>query len=436
MKLRVAGVRSAGAWLALAALIVALGGTHHDFFDVSNIRNVLGTNAELLVVAAGMTVVVISGGIDLSVGAIMAGAQLLLADLHAVPAALAIAIVLAAGFAVGALVNGVLIGVAGLNFFVVTLASMTFGYGIVLVLTNGSTTTLTAPLLLQLGNSLVLGIPMPAVIFVILLIVLAFMMRRTTLGRAIYSVGGNAEAARLAGIPIPAVTVLVYGISGLCAALGGVIDAGRFMAATPTTGNSGAIALTAVAAVLLGGTALKGGSGGLAGTVAGVLVIGVLNNGVDLLGTNSYWQGVVTGLVLVIAVAFDRFRYIRPFRASRPKRKVGARLAVNADAEESGWPAQVGGEPARSPHRDRGDQGLPGGGAGADRCPRPGVLPARRGVGHPVGGGSRRVRRLPRGLRGTWPGRGSGAGFRAVQPQAGRRHPCLFRLGLATVPGA
>jgi len=345
MRSRVLSSKSAGAWLALAVLVVALGGTHHDFFDVSNIRNVLGTNAELLVVAAGMTVVVISGGIDLSVGAIMAGAQLALADLHGIPTPLAILIVLVAGFAVGALVNGVLIGIARLNFFVVTLASMTFGYGIVLVLTNGSTTTLTASLLNQLGNSLLLGIPMPAVIFVVLLAVLALGMRRTTLGRAIYSVGGNAEAARLAGIPIPAVTVLVYGISGFCGALGGVIDAGRFMAATPTTGNSGQIALTCVAAVLLGGTSLKGGTGGLAGTVAGVLVIGVLNNGVDLLGLNSYWQGVVTGLVLVAAVAFDRFRYLRPFRA---RRKVGARLAVGADAE-TGWPAPAGGESAGEP---------------------------------------------------------------------------------------
>ncbi len=334
MRARVLSSKSAGAWLALAVLVAALGGTHHDFFDVSNIRNVLGTNAELLVVAAGMTVVVISGGIDLSVGAVMAGTQLALAEMQAVPAGLAIVIVLIAGFAVGALVNGVLIGIARLNFFVVTLASMTFGYGIVLVLTGGSTITLTAGLLNQLGNSLLLGIPTPAVIFLVLLVLLALGMRRTTLGRAIYSVGGNTEAARLAGIPIPAVTVLVYGISGFCAALAGVVDAGRFMAATPTTGNSGQIALTSVAAVLLGGTSLKGGTGGLAGTVAGVLVIGVLNNGVNLLGLNSYWQGIVTGLVLVAAVAFDRFRYLHPFRA-RPSGAAASPGAADAQVPVS-----------------------------------------------------------------------------------------------------
>jgi ribose transport system permease protein len=333
VKTRLPHVKSAGAWLALAVLVVALGATHPDFFGAENIRNVLGTNASLLVVAAGMTVVMISGGIDLSVGAMMAAAQLMLSGMSGLPAPLAILIVLVAGFALGALVNGLLIGIARLNFFVVTLASMTFGYGLIDVLTNGSTTTLTAPTLLQLGNSLLLGVPMPAVIFLVLLVLLAGMMHRTTLGRAIYSVGGNAEAARLAGISIPAVTVIVYGISGLCGALAGVIEAGRFMAATPTTGST--IPLTAVAAVLLGGTSLKGGEGGLAGTVAGVLVIGVLQNGVDLLGLNSYWQGVVTGLVLVAAVSLDRFRYLRPLRRFRRPGK--SPLADHlADAESPG----------------------------------------------------------------------------------------------------
>lgn len=333
MKTRLPRVKSAGAWLALAVLVVALGATHPDFFGAENIRNVLGTNASLLVVAVGMTVVMISGGIDLSVGAMMAAAQLMLSGMSGLPAPLAILIVLVAGFALGALVNGLLIGIARLNFFVVTLASMTFGYGLIDVLTNGSTTTLTASMLLQLGNSLVLGVPMPAVIFVVLLVLLAGMMHRTTLGRAIYSVGGNAEAARLAGISIPAVTVIVYGVSGLCGALAGVIEAGRFMAATPTTGST--IPLTAVAAVLLGGTSLKGGEGGLAGTVAGVLVIGVLQNGVDLLGLNSYWQGVVTGLVLVAAVSLDQFRYLRPLRGfPRPgKSPLADHLA---DAESPG----------------------------------------------------------------------------------------------------
>ena len=314
---KAAQLKSAGAWLALIVIIAALGGSHHDFFDSSNIRNVLGTNAELLVVAVGMTVVVISGGIDLSIGAMMAAAQLLLVELHGVPTVLAIVLVLAFGFVVGALVNGVLIGIAKLNFFVVTLASMTFGYGIVLVITSGSTTTLSNNVLNQLGNSLVLGIPTPTVIFIALLVIGVLLLHRTTFGRAVYSVGGNAEASRLAGIPIPAVTVLVYGISGFCAALAGVIDAGRFQAATPTTGNNGEIALTVMAAVLLGGTALKGGSGGLAGTVAGVLVIGVLQNGVDLLGLSSYWQQAVSGIVLVAAVSLDRFRAIRPFRRVR-----------------------------------------------------------------------------------------------------------------------
>lgn len=312
---------AAGALLALAVLVIALSLTHPEFLGAENIRNVLGTNASLLVVSAGMTAVLISGGIDLSVGAVMAVSQLMLAGfLHlGMPGWLGIVLVLAAGFAIGALVNGLLIGVAKLNFFVVTLASMTFGYGVVDVLTNGSTTIISSPLLSALGNDLLLGIPVPAVIFVVLLAAIAVVLQRTAFGRAVFSVGGNAEAARLAGIPIPAVVIVVYGISGLCAALGGVIEAGRFMAATPTTGST--IALTSVAAVLLGGTSLKGGTGGLTGTVAGVLVIGVLGNGVDLLGVSSYWQGIVTGAVLVAAVALDRFQHLGSGRRGRLMRK-------------------------------------------------------------------------------------------------------------------
>ncbi|HZE05060.1 MAG TPA: ABC transporter permease, partial [Solirubrobacteraceae bacterium] len=262
------------------------------------------------------------GGIDLSVGAVMAASQLLLVGLAhwGLSGWPAIAAVLAAGFVVGAGVNGLLIGVAKLNFFVVTLASMTFGYGIVDVATNGATTILTSPLLRALGNDLLAGVPVPTVVFVVLLLLMAVVLHRTTLGRAVFSVGGNTEAARLAGIPVSATVVVVYGISGLCAALGGVIEAGRFMAATPTTGDT--IALTSVAAVLLGGTSLKGGTGGLTGTVAGVLVIGVLGNGVDLLGINAYWQGIVTGLVLVAAVALDRFQHM----GSGRRRRVMGRL--------------------------------------------------------------------------------------------------------------
>jgi ribose transport system permease protein len=304
--------RSGGAWLALAVIIALLGGTHHDFFDVSNIRNVLITNVDLLIVATGMTVVVISGGIDLSVGAMMAAAQLLFLELHALPAGLAILVVLIAGFGAGALVNGGLIGVAKLNFFVVTLGAMISGYGLVLVITTGASTTLTSNFMNQLGNSLVLGVPTPVVVFLVLLVILLVLLRFTTLGRAIYGIGGNAEAARLAGIPVTRVTIIVYGISGFCAALGGIIDSARFMAVTPTTGNGGFIGLYGMAALLLGGTALKGGSGGLSGTVAGVMVVGVLQNGVDLLGLSADWGQAVIGFVLVAAVGLDRFRAIRP----------------------------------------------------------------------------------------------------------------------------
>ena len=148
------------------------------------------------------------------------------------------------------------------------------------------------------------GIPMPIVVVVVTIALGGFILRWTPLGRSIYGTGGNREAARLAGVPDRMVIMSVYGVAGLCGALAGVVDAGRLAAATPTDGSS--IALVSGAAVLLGGTSLFGGVGGLSGTVVGVLVIGVLGNGVNLLGVSDFWQSVVTGAVLIGAILLDR----------------------------------------------------------------------------------------------------------------------------------
>jgi len=295
-----------GALLALVVLVVLLVATEPTFLTAGNLKNVLVTNSSLFIVSVGMTFVLISAGFDLSVGALMAGAEEVLSLLlHAgVPAPLAIVVVLLAGFAVGAGVNGLLIGVAGLNFFVVTLGSMTLIYGIVDVVTNGASQTINSSVLASLGNGTVLGVPAPVVVLVVVIALGGFVLRWTPYGRAVYGAGGNREAARLAGIRVPLVVMSVYGIAGLCAALAGVVEAGRLASATPTAGSS--IALISGAAVLLGGTSLFGGVGGLTGTVVGVLVIAVLGNAVNLLGVSNFWQDVVTGAVLLGAILLDR----------------------------------------------------------------------------------------------------------------------------------
>ncbi len=295
-----------GATIALVILVVLLTVAESSFLTTGNLKNLLVTNATLFIVSTGMTFVMISAGFDLSIGAMMAVSEEILYVLlkDGVPALAAIVLVLVVGFVVGTLVNGVLIGVFGVNFFVATLGTMTLFYGLVDVVTTGASQTITSSTLASFGNGTLWGIPMPVVVVVITVALGGFILRWTPFGRSIYGTGGNREAARLAGIPDRMVIMSVYGIAGLCGALAGVVDAGRLAAATPTDGSS--IALVSGAAVLLGGTSLFGGVGGLSGTVVGVLVIGVLGNGVNLLGVSDFWQSVVTGAVLIGAILLDR----------------------------------------------------------------------------------------------------------------------------------
>ncbi|HVC66113.1 MAG TPA: ABC transporter permease [Acidimicrobiales bacterium] len=297
-----------GAAIALVILVVLLGTTESTFLTVGNLKNVLITNSSLMIVSVGMTFVLISAGFDLSIGAMMAVSEELLYEFlrAGVPAIGAVALALVAGFLIGALINGVLVGVLGINFFVATLGTMTLLYGLVDVITNGASQTIQSSTLNRIGNGTLWGIPMPILFMVVIVVLGGVTLRWTPYGRSIYGAGGNREAARLAGIPVPFVIMSVYGIAGLCGALAGVVNASRLAAATPTDGSS--IALISGAAVLLGGTSLFGGTGGISGTVVGVAVIGVLGNGVNLLGVSNFWQDVVTGAVLIGAILLDRLQ--------------------------------------------------------------------------------------------------------------------------------
>jgi ribose transport system permease protein len=302
------GVRDyAGAFAALVVIFVVLSVTQDGFLTVGNLQNVLQTNAPLFLVSVGMTFVVISAGFDLSVGSMMAVAEglLLLFINHAqLNPLLAVVLAVVCCGLIGAVTNGIAIGVFRLNFFVTTLGTMILLQGIVLVATNGTTQPINSAWLTALGNNTVGIVPIPIIICSGLLALAWFLLRFTTFGRAVYCVGGNAEAARMSGISVPWNLVAVYGLSGLCGGIAGVVDAGRLASATPTAGSN--IALTSAAAVLLGGASLMGGVGKLAGTTIGVLVLAMLGNGVDLFGLSAYWQDVVTGAVLLIAILFDR----------------------------------------------------------------------------------------------------------------------------------
>ena len=300
-----------GALAALLVMVVYLSITQEFFATKANILNVLSGNSAMMITAIGLTFIVLSAGFDLSVGAIYAAAgyvafRTLDAGLPPIAALLFGALM---GMFLGGAVNGVLIGRLRLNFFVVTLGTSSLFTGALNVVTNGKTNTIAAPegsLFYWLGNGSVATIPVPILLSLAVLLLSLYVLRFTSFGRAIYAVGGNPEAARLAGINVSKVYVCVYGIGGLLAATAGMVDASRLASASPTAGAS--LALTAGSAVLLGGTSFYGGMGGVGGTVIGVLLIAVLQNGLGLMGVSAFWQGVVTGIVLIVAVLLDKLQ--------------------------------------------------------------------------------------------------------------------------------
>lgn len=218
---------------------------------------------------------------------------------------LAMAVGLLAGLAMG-IVNGIIIAKGKVAPFIATLATMTIFRGLTLVYMDGRPITgLGDHLMFQMfGRGYFLGIPVPAVTMMIAFAVLYFILKKTTFGRRTFAIGGNEEAAALSGINVTRIKVMIYGLSGTLAALAGIVLTSRLDSAQPTAGTS--YELDAIAAVVLGGTSLSGGRGWIVGTFIGVLIIGVLNNGLNLLGVSSFFQQVVKGLVILLAVLIDR----------------------------------------------------------------------------------------------------------------------------------
>lgn len=278
------------------------------FFTDQNMSIVSQQAAINIVLAAGMTFVILTGGIDLSVGSILATSAMaaMLCSLSPLFGSMGIGAGLLMGLALG-LVNGVLIAYLKLPPFIVTLGTLTAVRGIARLL--GEDTTVMNPDIsfAWIGNESVFGIPVLAVIAFLVILASWFILRRTVLGIWIYAVGGNAAAARLAGIKVSLILVFVYGLSGLLAGLGGVMSSARLYAANGLQIGQG-YELDAIAAVILGGTSFVGGVGSIWGTLVGALIIAVLSNGLILLGVSDVWQFIIKGAVIIAAVALDRFR--------------------------------------------------------------------------------------------------------------------------------
>lgn len=302
-------IQKQGALVGLLVIIVALAILSPNFLTMDNLMNVFRQVSINALIAFGMTFVILTGGIDLSVGSILALSSALTAGfmVGGMNSILAMFIGILLGALMG-VANGVAVAKGKIAPFIATLATMTIFRGLTLVYTEGKPITgISDSFAFQLvGRGYFFGIPFPVVITVIAFIILYILLRKTTFGRSVYATGGNEEAARLSGLKIDRIKIAVYSISGAMAALAGVILTSRLNSAQPTAGTS--YELDAIAAVVLGGTSLAGGRGHITGTLIGALIIGVLNNGLNLLGVSSFYQQVVKGGVILLAVLLDRKR--------------------------------------------------------------------------------------------------------------------------------
>ena len=296
--------RQLGTLSGLLGLCVVLWALTPHFLTVSNLLNVAEQAAIIAIVATGMTFVIITGGIDLSVGSVLAFAGVVMAEvLHAeVPVPLALAVALGTGLCCG-LVNGALITLGRLPPFIATLGMMSVARGTALMFTEGRPVSGFSGGFRSLATGEVLGVPVSVVIMVGVYVVAHFVLTRTKLGRYTYAIGGNEEAALLSGVNVRLYKAAVYGISGMLSGLAAVILTARLNSAQPIAGMM--YELDAIAATVIGGTSLLGGEGTVVGTLIGALIMAVLRNGLNLLGVSSFIQQVVIGSVIIAAVLVD-----------------------------------------------------------------------------------------------------------------------------------
>lgn len=302
-------VQDLGALIALVLLVVGISIVSPEFRTWGNFLSLLRQSSINGLIAFGMTCVILTDAIDLSVGSVLALSTALCAGMitSGVPAGLAmiLALVLGTGFGI---ISGLLVTKGRLQPFIATLITMTVYRGLTMIFTGGKPIS-------NLGDSFVLKligkgnwylIPIPVILLIFIFIGFYVLLNKTIFGRAVYATGSNAKCAKLAGINIHKTKIAAYAISGFMAALSGLILLSRLGSAQPTLGTG--YELDAIAAVALGGTSMSGGRGKIYGTFIGVLIIAVLNNGLNILGVSSYYQDVIKGLVILVAVLSDRKR--------------------------------------------------------------------------------------------------------------------------------
>ena len=298
-----------GSFIALIFLVVVISVISPDFRTVNNFLSLLRQSAINGLIAFGMTCIILTGGIDLSVGSVLALTSIICAHTIKIglPAPLSMLIALIFGIILGT-ISGLMVTKSRLQPFIATLITMTGYRGLTMILSGGRPISRLGDNLLlnQIGKGSLLGIPIPVWILIIFFAIFLFVLKKTVLGRQIYATGSNSKAAELAGINTNNIKLIVYAVSGFMASLSGLILVSRLGSAQPTLGSG--YELDAIAAVALGGTSMTGGRGKITGTLIGILIIAVLNNGLNIIGVSSSSPDVVQALVIFFAIISNRNR--------------------------------------------------------------------------------------------------------------------------------
>ncbi len=301
-------IKKYGTLISLAVLVMIVSIINPTFISTNNALNIFKQITVSGLIAYGMTFVILTGGIDLSVGSTLGLSGIILGLLikSGVNDVLSIIIILVMGTILG-FINGVLVSKMKLQPFIATLSTMAMYRGLAMIISNGipfMDVTKNAPVLDFFSQGNVIGIPFPMIVFIIFLGILYIILQKTVFGKGIYAIGGNETVARLSSVPVIRVKSIVYAISGFLCAVAAVILTSRLSSAQPTAGSG--FEMDAIAAVVIGGTSMSGGKGKIVGTFLGVIIIGVLNNALNIIGVSAYYQQFVKGVVILLAVMLDR----------------------------------------------------------------------------------------------------------------------------------
>lgn len=305
-KKKILDYREFGIFIAFFALVIVLMIiSPNAFAKPRNLINILKQASINGILSCGMMFVIISGGIDLSAGSTIALSGVvaaLCAQIQGLPIIVAVLAALAVGAAVGA-VNGFGVAYAGLPPFIITLATMTGMRGLALIVSGGSPVYGLAKSFENLTNQFILGIPILAIYFIVIVLISGFVLTKTVFGRRVYAVGGNEATARVTGINVKRMKLTVYTLCGLTAGVAGLLVASRTVQGSPTAGDG--YEMDAIAAVVIGGISMSGGSGKWYGTIIGALLLAVISNGLDILGVSSNYQKIIKGVIIAVAVYLD-----------------------------------------------------------------------------------------------------------------------------------